>query len=104
MEATLDSHIEISADLPGVAPRARVAGRRIRVSDIAILHMRLGLSLAEIAARYDLDMASLHAAMAFYFDHRAEIDASIEDDEAFADAVKRDNPSLLQEKLKALRG
>ena len=42
------------------------------------------------------------AAMTYYYDHRAEIDRSLEDDEAFAEAFRRNNPSLLQTKLKAL--
>jgi hypothetical protein len=40
--------------------------------------------------------------MVYYYDHRAEIDRSIEEDEAFAEAFRRDNPSPLQEKLRAL--
>jgi uncharacterized protein (DUF433 family) len=104
VEVVLDRHIEVTSDLPGVKPRPRVAGRRIRVSDIVILHLRLGLPLGEVAARYDLDMASLYAAIAYYFDHQTEIDASIDEDQAFADAMQQANPSLLQERLKALRG
>ena len=42
--------------------------------------------------------------MAYYYDHREAIDRSIEEDEAFVEAFKRDHPSLLQERLKKLRG
>lgn len=98
----LDRHIEITPDTRGGKPR--IAGTRIAVADIVILHRRLGYGIEEIAGTYDLPLAAVYAAMAYYYDHRSEIDASIEADEAFVEAFKRDNPSLLQEKLKKLRG
>ena len=103
MPAVLDRHIEVTSELPGGEPRARIAGHRIRVTDIVILHLRLGLSLGEIAARYNLDMASLYAAIAYYFDHKEELDRTIEDDRLFAEAMRQKSPSLLQERLKRLR-
>jgi len=42
-------------------------------------------------------------AMAYYYDHRSEIDRSIEADEAFAEAFGRNNPSLLQARLRVLQ-
>jgi hypothetical protein len=48
--------------------------------------------------------AAVYAAMAFYYDHKAEIDARIEEDEAYVEAMRRDNPGPLQEKLRRLRG
>ena len=104
VSTVLDRYIEVTAVLPGVPPRARIAGHRIRVSDIVILHLRLGISLGEIAARYGLDMAPLYAAIAYYFDHKDEIDRTIDEDRLFADAMRQKNPSLLAERLKQLRG
>lgn len=66
------------------------------------MHLRLGQSLEEIAGKYDLSLASVHAAMVYYYDHRIEIDSSIEEDAAFAEAFRHNNPSFLKEKLKAL--
>ena len=100
MEAVLDRHIEIIPDVRGGRPR--IAGTRITVADIVIMHLRLGQSLEEIAGKYDLDLADVYAALAYYYDHRSEIDGSIEADEAFAEAFRRNNPSLLQAKLRAL--
>ena len=60
-------------------------------------------SLEQIVAKYDLSFADVHAALAYYYDHQAEIDRLIERDDAVVEAFKRDNPSKLQEKLKALR-
>ncbi len=46
----------------------------------------------------------MHAALAYYYDHRQEIEQEMEVDRDFAEALSRENPSLLQERLKALRG
>jgi uncharacterized protein (DUF433 family) len=78
-------------------------GTRITVDDIVVMHLRMGQSLAEIAGKYDLSLAAVHAAMAFYYDHKAEIDERITQDEAYAEAFERNNPSLLKEKLRTLR-
>ena len=100
MEAALDGHIEIAPDVRGGRPR--ITGTRITVADIVIMNLRLGKSLEEIAGKYNLDLADTHAAMAYYYDHRSEIDGSIEADEAFAEAFRHNNPLLLQAKLRAL--
>jgi len=73
------------------------------VADIVIMHLHLGQSLEEIAGKYDLELADVYAAMTYYYDHRSEIETSIETDQAFVEAFKRNNPSALQEKLRALQ-
>jgi hypothetical protein len=40
--------------------------------------------------------------MAYYFDHRDEVDRRIQEDQAFVEAFRRANASPLQEKLRAL--
>lgn len=40
--------------------------------------------------------------MAYYYDHRNEIDRRIQEDQALVEAFRRANPSPLQEKLRAL--
>ena len=101
MEVVLHTHIEITPDVRGGRPR--VADTRIAVADIVLMHLRLGQSLEEIAGRYDLPLAGVYAAMAYYHDHRHEIDSNIEEDQAFAEAFRHNNPSPLQEKLKNLK-
>lgn len=102
MQTALDQHIELTPGVRGGKPC--IAGTRIAVGDIVLMHLRLGQSLEEIAGRYDLPPAGVHAAMAFYYDHREEIEARMEEEEAFVEAFARNNPSLLQAKLKALSG
>lgn len=93
-------HIEIHPNSRGGRPH--IQGTRISVADVVLMHLRLGQSLEEIAVTYNLSMADVHAAMTWYFDHRSEIDQDIENDEAFAEAFRRNNPSLLRAKLNAL--
>jgi uncharacterized protein (DUF433 family) len=101
MEVTLNQHIEIT---PGVrSGKPRIAGTRMTVADIATMYLRMGQSLEEIAGKYQLSLAAVHAAMAFYYDHREEIDQRTADAEAFAEAERLKHPSLLQEKLDAIR-
>lgn len=95
--ADLSQHLEVTANVRAGRPRLR--GTRITVDDIVILHLRLGNSLEQIVGKYNLSPASVHAALAYYYDHKAEIDKQIADDDAYIEAFKRNHPSLLREKL-----
>jgi len=97
MQAVLDRHIERTPDVRNGRPH--IAGTRITVADVALMHLRLNHALPEIAGRFDLPPADVYAAMAWYYDHRAEIDADIVADEAFAETFQREHPSLLKAKL-----
>src|SRR5688500_19827836 len=94
---TIDRHIEMTPGVVGVKPR--ITGRRIAVQDIAIWHERLGHSADQIATEYNLSLAEIHAALAYYFDHREEIDSSIAHGDAFVEALRRSTPSKVQAKL-----
>ena len=101
MENILTQHIEMTPGIRGGKPR--LAGTRITVADIAVMHLKLGQSIDEIAAEYNLPLAAIYAALAFYYDHQAEIEQQLAEDEAFVDAFQKQNPSKLQAKLKQLR-
>jgi uncharacterized protein (DUF433 family) len=100
--STLDQHIDSTPGIMGGKPR--IAGRRIAVQHIVIWHERMGLSADEIATSYDLSLSDVYAALAYYFDHRAEIDRDISEGIAFAETLREHNPSKLTTKLKAIRG
>jgi uncharacterized protein (DUF433 family) len=101
MENNLDKYIEIT---PGIrSGKPRITGTRITVADVAIMYLRMGHSLEEIAGKYQLSLVSVHIAMAFYYEHRQEIDQQIVDAEAYAEAERLNTPSLLQEKLNAMK-
>lgn len=99
---TLNEHIEVTPGIAGGKPR--VAGHRITVQNIAIWHERLGKGADEIAAEYELTLADVYAALAYYFDHRAEIDRSIEEGEAFAESLRQQTPSKVRQKLQEQKG
>ena len=99
---TLNDHIEWTPDTAGGRPRIR--GRRITVQDIATWHERLGKTADEIASEYDLTLADFHAALAYYFDHREDIDARMVEDRAFAEALRARTLSLRDQKRRSLRG
>lgn len=96
----MSNYIEITNGVRGGKPR--LAGTRITVADVVLMHRRLGRALEEIAGTYDLPLAAVYAAMSFYYDHKDEIDQSLDEEEALAEAFKKDNPSRLREKLEAL--
>jgi len=96
----MSNYIEVTPDTRGGKPR--IKGTRITVGDIVLMHRRLGRALEEIAGTYELPLASVYAAMAFYYDNKAEIDRSLDEEEALAEAFQRNNPSLLRQKLEAL--
>lgn len=85
---------------PGVlGGKPCISGRRIAVEHIVIGHERLGDSADKIASEYDLELADVYAALAYYFAHRDEIDRSIREGEDFARRLREATPSLLEEKL-----
>jgi uncharacterized protein (DUF433 family) len=94
---TLDQHIEVTSGIAGGKPR--IAGHRITVQNIAIWHERIGKSADEIAAEYDLTLADVYAALAYYYDHRSDIDRDIGESEAFVKALKESVSSKLKQKL-----
>ena len=54
-----------------------VGGTGIRVADIAIAHLFHRRTPDEISSDYELSSAQVHAALAFYYEHKADIDEEI---------------------------
>lgn len=102
MSEGLGRYIELTPGIRGGRPR--VAGTRITVADIALMHLRMGQSLEEIAGKYDLPLPAVYVAMAYYYDQREEIERTIREDLAFVEGFQRSNYSALREKLSNLRG
>ena len=94
---TIALHIEVTPGVAGGKPR--IAGHRITVQNIVIWHERLGMSADEVATEYGLSLADVYAALAYYYDHREEIDRSIREDTEFIAELRRRTPSVLREKL-----
>jgi uncharacterized protein (DUF433 family) len=84
---TLDRYIEITPGVAGGKPR--LTGHRITVQNIAVWHEWCGWSVDEIASEYSLTLPEIHAALAFYYAHKSDIDAAITADEAFVEELRQ---------------
>lgn len=95
---TSENIADLIAENPGTCGgRPRVAGRRITVENIAIWHERMGLSADQICLEYDLNLAQVYAALAYYFENRESIDQRIKEGAEFVNRMERENgPSLIE--------
>jgi uncharacterized protein (DUF433 family) len=95
-------HIEVDVQKCGGKPC--IAGTRIRVWDIHVWHNLRGQAPEQIVAEFpQLTLADVHAALAYYFDHREEIQRQAKDDEEYVAKMKREQGvtkfDLLKQKL-----
>lgn len=99
MQSVLTQHI---TKTPGVCGgRACIAGHRIRVMDIVVLHEMRGMSPAEIVYQYPgITVADVHAALTYYFDNLDEIKQEFQKDEEWAEWVKANIPSKIPQELR----
>jgi uncharacterized protein (DUF433 family) len=89
------------AKTPGICGgKACIAGHRIRVMDIVAQHDHWKMSPEQIVAEVypSITLADVFAALAYYHDHRAEIEASFEEDRKWEEYGKS-QPSKVKEKL-----
>jgi len=87
-------HIAIVEGTSG--PKAVIAGHRIRVQDVAIWYEKMGMSADEIVIAYPtLTKAEVFAALAYYWDHRDEIERQIEDEREYVEAFMEREPGRL---------
>ena len=88
------SHTHIVKTPGTCGGRARIDGHRIRVQDVAIEYEWQGLSPEEICHEHPgLTLAQVHAALAYYYDHRDEVLAEIKADEVLVEEFKTKLPS-----------
>jgi uncharacterized protein (DUF433 family) len=99
MEDVVRRHI---TKTPGVCGgKACIAGRRIRVMDVVVWHEMRGMCPEEIVHNFPgITLADVHAALAYYFDNRAEIEADSRHEREAAESFKHLFSSKLQEKLR----
>jgi uncharacterized protein (DUF433 family) len=92
---TLYQHVTKDPRVCGGKPC--IAGHRIRVQDIASDYEHAGLSPDDICdAHPGLTLGQVHAALAYFFDHRDEITAEIEADRQFAESFRQQNPDSVR--------
>lgn len=89
METTLS--INLIKSNPKVRDgRPCIAGTGLRVSDVVMAHVYHDQTPDEIAAGYEVSLAGVHAALAYYYEHKTEIDADIRQQIATARQLKHD--------------
>jgi uncharacterized protein (DUF433 family) len=77
--------------------KPRIDGLRISVEHVAIDYESLGMSPDEICAAYPpLTLAQVHAALAYFYDHQAEIRAQIEAGLQFAEKYRLQHPDRVK--------
>lgn len=101
MVDVIREHVEIVDGAGG--PKPRIVGHRIRVQDVVIWHAKLGMSADEIVYEYPtIALADVYAALAYYWDHRDDIERDIEAEHALVEELRRSHTGPLQEKLTRL--
>jgi uncharacterized protein (DUF433 family) len=91
---------------PGIlGGEARIDGLRIRVRDIVTARDRGGMTPEEIAATAypDLTLAQVYSALAYYEDHRSEIDGAFESEARIIEAFRREHPELVRDAKMAMK-
>jgi uncharacterized protein (DUF433 family) len=90
---------------PGVCGgRTCIAGHRVRVLDIVAWHEHQGMTPDDIVSHVpSLTLADVHAALAYYFDHMAEIQGEMRAERERVEESRRNHPSLVEAKLRQAR-
>src|ERR1700681_4272034 len=87
---------------PGVCSgQPRIAGTRIKVKHVYTWVERMGMTPAWVVAEYPhLTMAQVHAALAYYWSHRDEIQQDIENEgKLVAELKAKAGPSKIEGRL-----
>jgi uncharacterized protein (DUF433 family) len=92
-------HIVCTPDTCGGKPR--IAGTRIQVKHLVVMHYRQGMSPDQIVSELPhLTLADVHAALAYYHDHREAINAEIAADRTWYEEMRARSPSRVQGKFR----
>ena len=77
--------------------KPRIEGTRIKVEQVVIWHEQMGMSADEIISKWThLKLADVNAALAYYHDHRDEIDRDLEAGNQLFEELKASQPSILE--------
>src|SRR5262245_15856699 len=95
--------IPVVTEYIGVRPgycggHPHILGHRIKVKHVALWYEQMGMSPAEIVASYPtITLAQVHAALAYFYDHRAEIEAEMAEEDQMFEELEAKQPSILEE-------
>jgi uncharacterized protein (DUF433 family) len=95
-------HIEIVQGARG--PKPVIKGTRIRIRDVVNWYVGMGWSVGQILEEFPhLTPAGIHAALAYYWDHRDELEATWAAIDAEDEEYMRQHPSPLREVMEQRR-
>jgi uncharacterized protein (DUF433 family) len=100
MAVNIIQHIEVRAGRSGES-KAYIIGTRISVEDIYVRHELKGETPDQIvAALPHLNLAQVHAAMSYFYDHPEEIRRQLHEGQTFVTQLKaQTGPGPLAQKL-----
>jgi uncharacterized protein (DUF433 family) len=77
--------------------KPHILGHRIKVEDVAIWYDRMGMSPATIVENYPtICLAQVHAALAYYYGHREQIETDIREGDEFVEKLRAGQPSIFE--------
>ena len=80
---------------PGVCGgRPCIAETRIAVMDVVALTRRGYFPVEVVDAFPHLTLAQVHAALAYYYDHQTEVDASFAEEDRMVEAHRKADPGI----------
>lgn len=96
---TITSYENIRLDAKGVP---YIAGTTMKVVEVVLAQIAYGWSPEEIHFQHPyLSMSQIHSALAYYWEHKEELDADIEDRLAYAEQARQTaGHSLLATRLR----
>lgn len=101
----LATHIDIRPNRDG-QDRAFIEGTRVRVQDVALMAEIQGRTPDQIIeALPHLTLGQVHAALSYDFDHRAQIQQELREDEEYIRQIRALNGTgILEQRIKAMTG
>jgi len=83
---------------PGVCSgQARIDGTRIKVKNVYVWVEEMGMTPTQVVEQYPhLTRAQIHAALAYYWSHEAEIQADMEREDRLVDEMKAKSAHSIQ--------
>ena len=70
-----------------------IAGTTMKVEELVLAQQASGWSPEELASQFPyLTIGQIHAALAYYWDHKGDMDADIEDGLRYVDELRRSLP------------
>ncbi|TRT60592.1 MAG: DUF433 domain-containing protein [Microcystis aeruginosa Ma_QC_C_20070703_M131] len=104
MTTNLTDYKHIAIDHRGVPI---IAGSTLKVIDLVMAQIAYGWTPAEIHINHrDLSRSQIHSALAYYWEHRDELDQAIQADGEFAQKMREkagDSPFVTRLKAQAIK-